>query len=692
MRKRLLLMALAAFLIIAAAQAAVGTAGAQAAAAADTHPFSVRDMLAMDRVSEPAVSPCGKWIVFTLRTTDLEANRGSTDLWLTDLEGKALRRLTTNPAADFNPRWAPDGKAIYFLSTRSGSSQVWRISPAGGEAEQVTKLPLDVANLLLSPDGKNLAFSVEVFPGLCPGETKKMLDKKASRKTTGRIYDRLFIRHWDTWNDGRRNHVFVKPVSGGHQTDLMKDLDADSPSKPFGGAEEFAFAPDGKGFVFTARDAGREEPWSTNLDLYYAPLDGSAAPRLLTADNKATDTQPSFSPDGKTLAFLAMERPGYEADRYRIMLRAWPDGGAERELAPNWDRSPSSICWSADGKTIYATAENIGQHSLFALDVKTGAVRTVVKDGSVSSPAPAAGGRVVFSLNNLKSPAELWSAKADGTDMRPVTRINAAKVAAARMGDTEQFSFKGWNDENVYGYVVKPADFDPAKKYPVAFLIHGGPQGSFGNNFHYRWNPQAYAGAGYGAVMVDFHGSTGYGQAFTDSIRGDWGGKPLEDLQKGLAAALERYPWLDGERVGALGASFGGYMINWIAGAWPDRFKCLVCHDGNLDERIAYYDTEELWFPEWDHMGTPWDNPEGYEKHNPVNLVKNWKTPMLVVHGALDFRVVETQGMSAFTALQRRGIPSKFLYFPDENHWVLQPHNSILWHETVIGWLDRWLK
>ena len=260
------------------------------------------------------------------------------------------------------------------------------------------------------------------------------------------------------------------------------------------------------------------------------------------------------------------------------------------------------------------------------------------------------------------------------------------------MGEPEQFTFKGWNNETVYGYIVKPVDFDPAKKYPVAFMIHGGPQGSFGNDFHYRWNPQAYAGAGYAAVMVDFHGSTGYGQAFCDSIRGDWGGKPLEDLKKGLAAALAKYPWMDGTRVGALGASYGGYMINWIAGNWPDRFKCLIAHDGNIDERAAYFETEELWFPEWDHMGTPWDNPKNYEKHNPANFIKNWKTPMLVVHGGQDFRVVETQGIGSFNVLQRRGIPSKFLYFPDENHWVLKPANSILWHETVIGWLDRWLK
>jgi dipeptidyl aminopeptidase/acylaminoacyl peptidase len=374
----------------------------------------------------------------------------------------------------------------------------------------------------------------------------------------------------------------------------------------------------------------------------------------------------------------------------RIILRSWADG-TERIVTEDWDRSPSSICWSSNGDVIYATAANLGQRSLFAIDAISGKVRIVVQDGYVRSPT-VSDERIVFGLDHLKSPAELWSIRADGTNPHAITRINAEKVAAARMGDYKQFAFKGWNEETVYGYVVRPADFDPAKKYPVAFLIHGGPQGSFGNTFHYRWNPQAYAGAGYAVVMVDFHGSVGYGQAFTDSIRGDWGGKPLEDLKRGLEATLARHPWMDDSRVGALGASFGGYMINWIAGNWPDRFLCLVNHDGNLDERMAYYDTEELWFPEWDHVGTPWENPEGYENHNPVNFVKNWKTPMLVIHGAHDYRVVDTQGIATFNALQRLGIPSRLLYFPDENHWVLKPHNSILWHNTVIDWLDRWLK
>jgi dipeptidyl aminopeptidase/acylaminoacyl peptidase len=656
-----------------------------------THPFSIHDMLAMDRISDPQVSPDGKWIVFVLRKTDLEENKGLTDLWLVGADGAALRRFTTHEEADSNPRWAPDSKSIWFISERSGTSQVWRIRVDGGEAEQVTEQPLDLGNLIVAPDGRHIAFTMEVFPDCnTPAGTKDRLDEIEKRKASGRIYENIFVRHWDTWKDGRRSHLFVAPAPEGRAVDVMKGMDADTPSRPFGGPEEMMFTPDGKAVIFTARNVGAKEPWSTDFDLYLSPVDGSEPPKCLTEKNEAWDTNPVFSPDGKTLAYLAMARPGYESDRFRIILRRWP-GTLERVLTEEWDRSPSSICFSPDGNTIYTTAANTGQRSLFAIDVKTGAARTIVKAGRVGSPG-IAGDRIIYGLSNLSSPVELYSVNPDGSDVQQITKINAEKVAAARMGQYEQFTFAGWNDETVYCYIVKPIDFDPNKKYPVAFLIHGGPQGSFGNSFHYRWNPQAYAGAGYAAVMVDFHGSTGYGQAFCDSIRGDWGGKPLVDLQKGLAAALERYPWMDGEKVGALGASFGGFMINWIAGNWPDCFLCLVNHDGNLCERMAYYDTEELWFPEWDHLGTPWDNPEGYEKHNPINFVKNWKTPMLVIHGGQDFRVADTQGLGTFNALQRRGIPGKLLYFPDENHWVLKPANSILWHETVIAWLDKWLK
>lgn len=667
---------------------------AASGSAAETHPFSIRDMLAMDRVSDPQVSPDGRSVVFVVRATDLAANRGRNDLWIVGTDGSGLRRMTADPASDTSPRWSQDGKTIYFLSTRSGSSQIWQIATGGGEATQLTYLPVDAGSFRVSPDGSRIVFSAEVFPGKNIAETASLLAERAKQKASGKIFDSLLFRHWDTWADGRRNHLFVIPAKGGAAVDIMQPMEADAPSKPFGGPEEYSFTPDSQSVVFAARNVGREEAWSTNFDLYLAAADGKSQTNL-TAANKAWDTQPAFSPDGKTLAYLAMERAGFEADRYRIVLRSWPDG-ATRILTQDWDRSPGDLVWSSDGKTLYASADHLGQHSLFAIDAATGKVRVVVKDGTVSSPVlvPGAKGadRIVYGLDTLLAPVELFSVKPDGTDVRRLTDINGAKVAAARMGKAEQFTFEGANGDTVYGYVVTPSDFDPARKYPVAFLIHGGPQGSMGNHFHYRWNPQAYAGAGYAAVMIDFHGSTGYGQAFTDAITNDWGGKPLVDLQKGLGAAIERYKWLDGDRVAALGASYGGYMINWIAGNWPDRFRCLVAHDGNLDERFAYYATEELWFPEWEHGGTPWDNPEGYAKHNPIDFVKNWKTPTLVVHGGQDFRVVETGGFATFAALQRRGIPSKLLYFPDENHWVLKPENSILWHDTVLAWLDQWTK
>ncbi len=669
----------------------VGTTMSATPTSAEPHPFSIHDMLAMERLGGINVSPDGAQIAFTRRVTDVEANKSHTDIWLVNADGSNMRRLTSHESSSSSPRWSSDGTTIFFLSSRNGTSKVWRIAVDGGEAVQVTDFPLDVSGFVLSPDSSHLAVSMDVFPDSeSPADTKKRLDEKAERKATGMIYDQLFIRHWDHWKDGRRSHVFAVPVAGSDAIDVMKGMDADSPSKPFGGDDEFTFTPDGKSIVFSARDEGRSEAWSTNFDLFVSPIDGSTKPRRLTEDNKAWDTAPVFSPDGKTLAYLAMAKPGYESDKFRIVLMDWPSG-KKTVLTEKWDRSAGGIVWSADGSTIYTTSANLGQRSLFGIDTKTGQVSTILHEGNVRSPS-IAGDKIVFGMDHLRSPVELYTVSPDGTDVKQITHVNAEKLANAQMGEPEQFTFKGANDDTVYAYVVKPANFVEGKKYPVAFLIHGGPQGSFGNDFHYRWNPQAYAGAGYAAVMVDFHGSTGYGQAFCDSINQDWGGKPLEDLQKGLAAALERYPWMDGKRVAALGASYGGFMINWIAGNWSDRFTCLVNHDGNLDERMAYYDTEELWFPEWDHGGNPWDNPENFSKHNPIDHVKNWKTPMLVIHGALDYRVVDTQGMSTFTALQRRGIPSRFLYFPDENHWVLKPANSILWHDTVIEWLDKWTK
>ena len=664
-------------------------------AAPATHAYTAKDQVSLKRLLGFHLSPDRARVVFTLRSTDLEANRGRTDLWLLNADGSGLKQLTSHPENDSDGVFTPDGKAVLFLSTRSGSSQLWRIALDGGEPVQVTKAPVDVDSFVLSRDGSTVAFAAETFPD-CDGLdcTAKRLEERAKLKSSGRVYDSLFFRHWDTWGDGRRAHLFTQKLEGGTPVDVLKGVQADAPTKPFGGADEYTFTPDGKALVFTSRQVGREEAWSTDLDLFRVGVDGLTAASKLTLGNRATDTQPVFSPDGKQLAYLAMSRPGFEADKLVVIVRDWATG-KERRLTDAWDRSAASLTWSPDGKTLYVTAEELGQKGVFAVNAASGKVSPVWVKGEIAQVEAGKNGLLV-SQDSLTRAADLYSLSLDGKRFTALTELNKDAFAGFELGEPEQFSFTGAKGETVYGYVVKPVGYAAAQKnqltvkYPLAFLIHGGPQGSFGNHWHYRWNPQTYAARGYFAVMIDFHGSTGYGQRFTDAISGDWGGAPLEDLQKGLAAALAKYPAIDPQRACALGASYGGFMVNYIAGNWKEPWKCLVSHDGNLDEHQAYFDTEELWFPEWEHNGTPWDPKSTYNKHNPIDSVAKWSVPMLIVHGGKDFRVVETEGMSSFTALQRLGVPSKFLYFPDENHWVLKPANSVLWHQTVLDWLDQW--
>lgn len=668
--------------------------------------FTVEDLVNMERVGSPAVSPDAGRVVYTVRSTDMAKNRGHTELWMVDLGAAkaAPQRLTSHASSSTEPDWSPSGDAVYFLSTRSGSSQVWRLPLSGGkpagEPIQVTSLPLDVESFRVSPAGDRLALSLSVFRDCADlACTKARLDAKEKDKATGKLYDRLFVRHWDTWSDHRNNVLFSAPLDASGKVSaapvsLSGSLDGDVPSKPFGDREEFRFSPDGKSIVFAARIAGKTEAWSTNFDLYAVPAAGGAAPRNLTADNQAWDTKGVFSPDGRTLAYLAMARPGFEADRYQIMLMDVASG-QKRKLAADWDRSAGSLQWRADGKALIVDAEDLGQHRLFSIDIGgsgDGKVTPLTDKGAVGA-FDVRRDTVAYTHANLASGAQLFSIKLGAKSNAPaqLTNLNAERLADVRWGQYEQFTFAGANGETVYGHVMKPWNAKPGKKYPIAFLVHGGPQGSFGNGWSYRWNPQVYAGAGYATVFIDFHGSTGYGQKFTDSISGDWGGKPLEDLRKGLDAAVQKFPWLDRGRSCALGASYGGYMMNWIAGNWNDGFRCLVNHDGVFDSRGMAYSTEEQWFTDWENGGAYFKVPENHEKFNPVHHVNKWKTPMLVIQGDLDFRIPTAQALGTFTALQRKGIESQFLVFPDENHWVLKPANSVQWHHTVINWLDRYL-
>ncbi|VTO10551.1 S9 family peptidase [Brevundimonas vancanneytii] len=670
--------------------AATAPATTQARAA-----FTYQDMISANRLGDPQVSPDGEWVVYALTQTDVAANKRSSALYILGLKGEAQpQKLAISEGGANTARWGADGK-LYFLSSRSGSSQVWVSADKGATATQVTALPTDVNAYRINGAGDAVAVSLAVYPDAADLNASVARGKtEAERKSTGQVYDRMFVRHWDTWNDHTQNHLFVQSIgadgkAGGEPVWVTKGFDGDTPSKPFGDESEFTFAPDGRSLVFSARKAGNSEPWSTNFDLYSVAVSAPGQLTNLTEANPAWDTGPVFSPDGQTLAYRAMARPGFEADKYSIFLRDVATGQT-RQIAANWDRSADTLQWSKDGNTLYTTAGDVGQTRLFAIDARNGVVTPLTGEGHVGAFQQTPSG-FVMAVDTLTSPSDLFFKTYRGREMpRRLTNVNP-QLATKAFGEAEQFSFPGWNDETVHGYVIKPANYVEGQKYPVAFLIHGGPQGSFGNGWSYRWNPETYAGAGYAVVMIDFHGSTGYGQEFTDAISQHWGDRPLEDLQKGWAFAQSKYGFLDGDNACALGASYGGYMINWIAGNWPGEFKCLVNHDGVFDTFGMGYGTEELWFTEWEYGGTPWENPEGYQKFNPANHVQNWRDPMLVIQGDLDFRIPTSQALSTFTALQRRGVESRFVFFPDENHWVLKPANSLQWHNEVFGWLDKHL-
>ncbi|HRA15770.1 MAG TPA: S9 family peptidase [Flavobacteriales bacterium] len=661
-------------------------------------PFTYKEMLMLDRMSGLSVDPSGHFAVFNVRATDMEANKGVSTLWLKDLTKPAVPevKLTVSEGGASGATWSPDGKTIYFLSSRGegGSSQLWKTDVNGATSTQVTRLPLDIGSYRITPDGKGLVFSLAVFPE-CKGDeiacTVKRNEARKADKSTGDLYTKLFIRHWDTWSDGTRNHLFYRPLEGDAPPVALTDgFDGDVPSMPWGDEGDYSISPDSKTVYFSARLAGKTEPWSTNFDVYSVPVSGGAITNL-TESNKAWDASPRMSPDGKTLAYKVMKRPGFEADRFWIQLR--DASGKVTTVAGDWDRSVDDMKWSADGKSLYVVAGNVGNTLLFKVDLKTGTVTPMSKDGHMDAFFETPKG-FVFLKSGLNNPSLLYAAKPKAK-LIDVDAVNLTSVDAVlknlEFGKYKQFNFPGWNNETVHGYVIKPVGYVEGKKYPVAFLIHGGPQGSFGDSWSFRWNPQTYAGAGYAVVMIDFHGSTGYGQAFTDAISTHWGDRPLEDLQKGWTYALKTYPFLDGDRAAALGASYGGYMVDWIAGKWKEPWKCLVTHDGVFDTRAMGYSTEELWFDNWENGSDVFKDPAQYDKFNPMMHAKDWTVPMLVIHSDKDYRIPLSQGIGAFTACQAKGIDSEFLRFPDENHWVLKPQNSMMWHKTVFDWLAKYI-
>jgi dipeptidyl aminopeptidase/acylaminoacyl peptidase len=668
-------------------------------------PMTINDLLAVKSVNDPQLSPDGKHVVYVVNELDRSTDKSNSDLWLVPTAGGEPRRLTTSSGADNSPRWSPDGKSILFVSTRSGSSQAWLLPLAeGGEAKQITKLPVDVSGPIWSPKGDRIAFTAEIYPGKTAEETAAKDKEKDASKSKARVYDSLMIRHWAAWDEGKRSHLFVANILTGTAIDLIPTWTANVPPGPFGGSSDYSFSHDGSELAFTS-EALKGHAWSANNDIYTIPIKGGD-PKNITSDNLGTDTSPSYSPDGKFLAYLKMDTPQYEAD-LNVLTLIDLKTGKKTELNRELDASVAGFSWGnvkkdAQGtiRDLYATVDSEGTEPIVlfsTLETPDGTIaiakpKTLIQGGvNVGAMASVASKSIVISRHSANTPSEIYKSDLAGENLTPLTQHNTALASELGLPKAERFTFKGADDDEVSGWIIKPAGFDPNKKYPVLFLIHGGPQGAWHDEWHARWNYGLFAAPGYVIVAVNPRGSTGYGQKFTLQISKDWTGRVNTDLMKGLDYALKTYPYLDANRMAAAGGSYGGFMVNWIAGH-SDRFKALISHAGVFDLTSKYGTTEELWFPEFEFGGPPWEKPEIYRSQSPSGFVKNFKTPTLVIHGALDFRVPDAQGLGMFTSLQRQGVASRYLWFPDEGHWILKPANRIVWWREMHEWLEKYLK
>ena len=654
--------------------------------------IAFKDLAAMHRLSGPQISPDGKWIAYEMATPNLEADRISRDIWIVPVAGGASRQLTRG-GSDVRPRWSPDGRKLAFLSSRDGTAQIYWIGLEGGEASRVTSLSAGADNELWSPDGKSIAFISRVYPDCvdeaCNAERDAAREKS---KVKARIYERLLIRHWNAWSDGKRSHLFVVLAAGGTPRDLTPGADYDVPPFNLDEPEAIAFSPDSKEICFTA-NTDKDEALSTNGDLFTVAVTGAGEPIRITK-NPANDWGPAYSPDGKWIAYRAQSQPGYESDRWRLMVYERKNGKL-KNLTETFDRSVDSFAWSADGKTIYFQAEDKAELPIYSVGASEGNTPKVVLGASYIPEFDVSkdGRMLVFTRMSMTMPAEVFVSNSDGSDIRQVTHENGALLAQLELTVAEPFWFGGAEDTQVEGLLLRPPHFDESKKYPMLLLIHGGPQQMWADSWSYRWNPEVLASPGYVTVMINARGSGGYGQKFEEEVSRDWGGKVYEDLMKGVDAAIAKYPFIDGSRMAAAGGSFGGDMVDWIA-THSDRFKCLISHAGSYDQ-VSMYATEELWFEEWEFGGSPWSNPELYRKWSAneyAGELGKFKTPTLVVAGELDFRVPYTQSLEFFNALQSQGVPSKLVIFPDEGHWILKPQNSELWHKTFLDWLAKYLQ
>jgi len=679
------------------------------------HPFTFEDMMQLKRIGEPAVSPDGKWVAFSAVDVNLEENSKKPHLWIVPVGGGDTKRLTpASGAGEDRIRFSPDGTRVIFESSRDGGSQIWvqDFDPASGvltgDPKKVTEISTEASGGTWSPDGKSVVFVSRVFPDCKDDACNKQRDEeRAKSKVKAKTFERLMFRHWNEFRDGKRSHLFIVLIEGGVARDLTPG-DYDVPPFSLGGQDQYAFSPDGKEVSYTC-NTDESEATSTNTDVFVVPVGGGAARRVTT--NPGSDGTPIYSPDGKYIAYRSQLRAGYESDRFRLMLYERATGKIT-DLTPNFDRWVDAIAWAPDSKTIYLTSGNEGLSPIYALKIdQPNPWPQELVDGFNDSPMPTPDGKtLVFNTMSISAPNEVYTAPLEYpmcriavppaayslpdcllSKSKPLTHLNDELLSMVAMEPMESFWFTGAAKAKVQGFLVRPPGFDAKARYPLKYLIHGGPQGAWGDDWSYRWNPQLFAANGYVAMMVNFHGSTGYGQKFIDAINGNWGGAPFEDLMMGLDYVQKNYPFVASDRVCALGASYGGYMINWIEGH-TDRFKCLVSHDGMFNTESAYGTTEELWFNEWEFKGTPWTNREMYRKWSPHLSATNFKTPLLVVHGQLDYRLDVSEGFQLFTTLQRLKIPSKLLYFPDEGHWVLKPQNSRLWYQTVNAWVDEWTK